>query len=45
VLGIGGRRVAPGTALHDGDRIEILRPLAVDPKEGRRRRAQKARRA
>jgi putative ubiquitin-RnfH superfamily antitoxin RatB of RatAB toxin-antitoxin module len=45
VLGIGGRRVAPGTALRDGDRVEILRPLAVDPKEARRRRAQKARRA
>jgi putative ubiquitin-RnfH superfamily antitoxin RatB of RatAB toxin-antitoxin module len=45
VLGISGRRVAPGTALHDGDRVEILRPLAVDPNEGRRRRAQKARRA
>jgi len=45
VLGIGGRRIVPETALHDGDRVEILRPLAVDPKEGRRRRAQKARRA
>lgn len=27
------------TALHDGDRIELLRPLLADPKEARRRRA------
>ena len=27
------------TRLHDGDRIELLRPLAADPKEARRRRA------
>lgn len=27
--------------LEDGDRIEIYRPLQVDPKEARRRRAQK----
>ena len=44
-LGIGGRRVAPGHGLRDGDRVEILRPLALDPKEARRRRARKARRA
>ena len=25
--------------LHDGDRIELLRPLLADPKENRRRRA------
>ncbi|MGH8430924.1 MAG: RnfH family protein, partial [Solimonas sp.] len=25
--------------LHAGDRVEIYRPLAVDPKEARRRRA------
>jgi hypothetical protein len=45
VLGIGGRRVAPGQVLRDGDRVEILRPLATDPKEARRRRALKKRRA
>lgn len=28
-------------ALEDGDRIEIYRPLQVDPKEARRRRAEK----
>ena len=27
------------TVLHHGDRIELLRPLLVDPKEARRRRA------
>jgi putative ubiquitin-RnfH superfamily antitoxin RatB of RatAB toxin-antitoxin module len=45
ILGIGGRRVAPDQVLRDGDRVEILRPLAVDPKEARRKRARKARRA
>ena len=25
--------------LHDGDRIELLRPLTIDPKDARRRRA------
>lgn len=38
-LGIFARRVAPGEILHDGDRVEIYRPLTVDPKEARRRRA------
>ena len=28
-----------GTWLHDGDRVELLRPLQADPKEARRRRA------
>lgn len=32
------------TRLHDGDRVELLRPLLADPKESRRRRAQAARR-
>jgi len=27
--------------LRDGDRVEIYRPLRVDPKEARRRRARK----
>lgn len=30
------------TILRDGDRIEIYRPLIADPKESRRRRADKA---
>ncbi|AOE49272.1 RnfH family protein [Kangiella sediminilitoris] len=28
--------------LHDGDRIEIYRPLLIDPKEVRKQRAEKA---
>jgi uncharacterized protein len=38
-LGIYGRVVSGDTALADGDRVEIYRPLVVDPKEARRRRA------
>ena len=38
-IGIHGRVVSARTRLRDGDRIEIYRPLAVDPKEARRRRA------
>lgn len=40
-LGRFGRRIDPATALRDGDRIEILRPLAEDPREARRRRARR----
>jgi putative ubiquitin-RnfH superfamily antitoxin RatB of RatAB toxin-antitoxin module len=36
-VGIFGRRVELETKL--GDRVEVYRPLAVDPKEARRRRA------
>jgi hypothetical protein len=38
-LGIYGRRVAPDQRLRDGDRVEIYRPLMLDPKDARRRRA------
>jgi putative ubiquitin-RnfH superfamily antitoxin RatB of RatAB toxin-antitoxin module len=38
-VGIWGRLVSLGASLSDGDRVEILRPLAADPKEARRRRA------
>jgi uncharacterized protein len=38
-LGIFGRLVKPGTILCEGDRVEVYRPLMVDPKENRRRRA------
>lgn len=38
-LGVYGKRVADDYPLQDGDRVEILRPLAIDPKEARRRRA------
>ena len=42
-LGIFGKLVKPETILRDRDRVEIYRPLSVDPKEGRRRRAEEAR--
>jgi putative ubiquitin-RnfH superfamily antitoxin RatB of RatAB toxin-antitoxin module len=38
-LGIFGKLVKPGTILRHRDRVEIYRPLLVDPKERRRRRA------
>ena len=34
-----GKRVAADAPLRDGDRLELLRPLRMDPKEARRRRA------
>ena len=37
---IHGRAVGPDTVLHEGDRVELLRPLSIDPKLARRRRAQ-----
>ncbi len=41
-LGIFGKLVKPDTILNDRDRVEIYRPLSVDPKEARRRRAEEA---
>ena len=38
-IGIFARKVSPDATLRDGDRVEIYRPLAVDPKEARRKRA------
>jgi uncharacterized protein len=38
-LAVFGRRVLPDEVLHDGDRVEILRPLSADPMQARRRRA------
>jgi len=38
LLGIWGRRVDLGQTLLANDRIEIYRPLSVDPKEARRKR-------
>ena len=43
-LGIYGRRVAADTRLAHGDRVEIYRPLVLDPKERRRERARRSRR-
>jgi uncharacterized protein len=42
-IGIGGREITADRLLRDGDRVEILRPLAADPKEARRKRARSAR--
>ncbi|NEX20656.1 RnfH family protein [Thiorhodococcus mannitoliphagus] len=38
-IGIFGKLVKPDQELHDGDRVEIYRPLIADPKEARKRRA------
>jgi uncharacterized protein len=38
-LGIFSQKVAPDDVLQDGDRVEIYRPLTLDPKDARRRRA------
>ncbi len=38
-LAVFGERVAPGYRLQEGDRVELLRPLALSPAEARRRRA------
>jgi len=35
-----GEPVNPSHPLRDGDRLELLRPLQLDPKQARRRRAQ-----
>ena len=38
-LGIFGKLTQPETTLRHQDRIEIYRPLIIDPKDARRRRA------
>lgn len=43
LFGVFGRRVGPEHRLAEGDRVEIYRPLAADPKEARRRRARRSR--
>jgi uncharacterized protein len=42
-LGIHGQVVQRDQVLSDGDRIEIYRPLAEDPKTARRKRARSGR--
>lgn len=37
-FGVFGKVVAPETRLADGDRVEIYRPLAVDPRAARHAR-------
>ncbi|MBC7003528.1 RnfH family protein [Photobacterium sp. BZF1] len=41
-VGIYSRNVKLDATVHDGDRIEIYRPLLADPKEIRRKRAEQA---
>ncbi len=41
-MAVFGRRVSDATILHDGDRLELLRALVIDPKQARRRRAETA---
>lgn len=38
-VGVYGQIVSSSTSLNDGDRVEIYRPLLIDPKEARRQRA------
>lgn len=38
-VGVWGRPCAPDTRLRPGDRVELYRPLALDPMEARRLRA------
>lgn len=38
-LGVFGKITKADVELHDGDRVEIYRPLIADPKEARKKRA------
>jgi putative ubiquitin-RnfH superfamily antitoxin RatB of RatAB toxin-antitoxin module len=38
-VGVWSRRCAPETALREGDRVEVYRPIVADAKEMRRSRA------
>jgi uncharacterized protein len=40
-VGVWGRVVALSQVLREGDRVEVYRPLTVDPKEARRQRYRK----
>ena len=42
-VGVFGMPARREQLLHDGDRVEIYRPLAVDPKVARRERVKQAR--
>lgn len=45
LIGIWGRACAAETVLADGDRVEIYRPLTMDPNQARRLRAKNLRAA
>ncbi|WP_411850714.1 RnfH family protein [Stenotrophomonas sp. LGBM10] len=38
-VAVHGLLATAAQVLHDGDRVELLRPLVADPKDNRRRRA------
>lgn len=38
-IAIHGVNATAGTVLNENDRVEVLRPLLIDPKDARRRRA------
>lgn len=42
-LGVFGEKRKPDDQLRDGDRVEIYRPLKIDPKEARRQAARAGR--
>lgn len=42
-VGVWGRAVSPQTPLREADRVELYRPLLVDPKEARRLRYKRSR--
>ncbi len=44
-LGVWGRRRAAGDVVREGDRVEVYRPLAMDPKQARRQRQRSQREA
>jgi putative ubiquitin-RnfH superfamily antitoxin RatB of RatAB toxin-antitoxin module len=41
LVGLYGKKAALDTVLRERDRIEIYRPLVADPKDSRRKRAEK----
>ena len=43
--GVWGRKQPPQAPLRERDRVELYRPLQVDPKEARRQRYKRARQA
>lgn len=42
-VAVHGELAGQDTALRDGDRVELLRPLQADPKDARRARAERQR--
>ena len=42
IVGINSRKAALDSPLQSGDRVEIYRPLQIDPKEARRLRVERA---